>query len=413
MQIHALEFYAGIGGLHLALKRNRKFSARVVRAFDWDQNAIKVYEANHGEIVTKIDISTLSASFLASFQANLWLLSPACQPYTVLNPNAKGSLDPRAKSFLHLMQNVLPELVARKEQPKHLLIENVGGFEASTTRQFILSQLHSLGYTTAEFLLTPLQFGIPNSRLRYYLLAKAAPFVFPTSIQSGITYRCIPPPSDSDSDSSSAWIDPRDSETANVNAMEISHYLDSEEQDDSATYAIPDRVLEKWGRLFDIVLPTAKRSCCFTRGYTQLVERAGSILQTNMDLDTSKTFDFFFAAQAAGDTEVKVNAVSILHPLQLRYFTPSELLRIFHFNPPSTYTNAPLRIDPLVLDSNPRVDDTHRKPNFEPFIWPPNSGISTKTKYRLIGNSVNVHVVTQLIDFLFHGDVCGSELELF
>ncbi|KAJ8299724.1 hypothetical protein KUTeg_023784 [Tegillarca granosa] len=29
-----------------------------------------------------------------------------------------------------------------------------------------------------EFLLTPLQFGIPNARLRYYLIAKRKPLIF-------------------------------------------------------------------------------------------------------------------------------------------------------------------------------------------------------------------------------------------
>ena len=67
-----------------------------------------------------------------------------------------------------------------------------------------------------------------------------------------------------------------------------------------ALFRIPDRILKKWGRLFDIVLPSGTRSCCFTRGtsfllaranilmhagYTQLVERAGSILQMNEQLD--------------------------------------------------------------------------------------------------------------------------------
>ena len=56
-------------------------------------------------------------------------MSPACQPYTVLNPNAKGAADPRAQSFLHLMEEVLPTLAERGAAPTRLLIENVAGFE--------------------------------------------------------------------------------------------------------------------------------------------------------------------------------------------------------------------------------------------------------------------------------------------
>ncbi|KIK66108.1 hypothetical protein GYMLUDRAFT_158268 [Collybiopsis luxurians FD-317 M1] len=387
--VRALEFYSGIGGLHLALKCS-KVRGTVLKAFDWDQNAAKVYDANHGpSIATKKDITELDAHFLTSFRADLWILSPACQPYTVLNPDAKGSLDPRAKSFLHLVQNVLPELFALKTHPTHMLVENVGGFESSTTRQILLSQLHSLGYTTAEFLLTPLQFGIPNSRLRYYLLAKTAPFAFSTLIQPGMTYRSLPGFNDTDL---AAWVDPRDDPESSVDTdttLEVGYYLDEEDKDDPHPCAIPDKVLEKWGRLFDIVLPSAKRTCCFTRGYTQLVERAGSIIQMNPELDTTQTFDAFLTAQASGQP----NSVRILHPLRLRYFSPSELLRIFHFIPPS--------LPPFNGHGGDTVDnsspfDDNREPAF---VWP--EGISTKTKYRLIGNSVNVHVVTQLINFLY------------
>jgi tRNA (cytosine38-C5)-methyltransferase len=56
-------------------------------------------------------------------------MSPACQPYTVLNPKAKGAADPRAQSFLHLIENVLPALLERGAAPVRLLVENVAGFE--------------------------------------------------------------------------------------------------------------------------------------------------------------------------------------------------------------------------------------------------------------------------------------------
>lgn len=80
-------------------------------------------------ILTQVDISTLDADALEPFNANLWLLSPACQPYTVLNPRARGAADPRAHSFLHLIENVLPALVERGAAPTRLLVENVAGFE--------------------------------------------------------------------------------------------------------------------------------------------------------------------------------------------------------------------------------------------------------------------------------------------
>jgi len=78
---------------------------------------------------SQVDIGTLDADALQPLNSNLWLLSPACQPYTVLNPKAKGAADPRAQSFLHLIEVVLPALVERGAAPARLLVENVAGFE--------------------------------------------------------------------------------------------------------------------------------------------------------------------------------------------------------------------------------------------------------------------------------------------
>jgi tRNA (cytosine38-C5)-methyltransferase len=84
-------------------------------------------------------------------------------------------------------------------------------------------------------------------------------------------------------------------------------------------------------------------------------------------IQTAETFDKFLLAQDCGDER----AAEILRPLQLRYFTPEELLRLFCFEGVGSSST---------------------------FRWP--DSISTKTKYRLIGNSVNVLVVTALIEYL-------------
>ncbi|KAJ7795712.1 S-adenosyl-L-methionine-dependent methyltransferase [Mycena olivaceomarginata] len=367
----ALEFYSGIGGLHLALSRS-DVSVSVTNAFDWDQIACDVYSANYGRgVARKVDISTLTAGYLASLKATLWLLSPACQPYTVLNPSAKGELDPRAKSFLHLVQNIIPELAREDAHPTHFLVENVGGFEVTldTPLQNFFSPRYSLEFQTP--------------RLRYYLLAKRSPYSFrdlPSG--DGETLRHIP-------GRGSTWVDSRLVEQApdDNSVCEIREYLDPEPVDGCD---IPDKILCKWGRLFDIVLPSARRTCCFTRGYTQLVERTGSILQMNEDQDvshnlpfscgilthilqTTTVFDVFLQKQLSPTSADALDAVRTLNILRLRYFSPEELLRLFAF--------APLH------DSSPA------------FVWP--DSISRKTKYRLIGNSVNVKVVQELIGYLF------------
>ncbi|KAH9855794.1 S-adenosyl-L-methionine-dependent methyltransferase [Lenzites betulinus] len=373
MTVRALEFYSGIGGLHRALAQSAvPGGGSVVRAFDWDQAACRVYAANYGpNVVQKLDIGALRAADLAELNTDLWLLSPSCQPYTVLNPLAKGAEDPRAKSFIRLIEDVLPELVKMGRHPQRLLVENVAGFETSSTRERLLVNLRSSGYTILELLITPLQHGIPNSRLRYYLLAKASPLKFAgISGQEDRIWRHIP-------GRGSDWVDTRmhsGEEAPGIVVAEVRDYLDEQSYIEPHAHAIPEKVLTKWGRLFDIVVPSARRTCCFTRGYTKLVERAGSVLQMHEELDTTQTFDAFLEAQRAGDDD----AVRLLRPLRLRYFSPTELLRLFAFLPPSSSSSGGM---------------------VGSFVWP--EDISQKTKYKLIGNSVNVRVVTELINYLF------------
>ena len=186
----------------------------------------------------------------------------------------------------------------------------------------LLQTLKGLGYATLELLLTPLQFGIPNSRLRYYLLAKMAPlaFKFPADgePERDRVWRHIP-------GRGADWVDPRNGAPEGVEnpVDDVGSYLDIDDAEELEgqrhQHAIPDKVLEKWGRLFDIVPPSARRTCCFTRGawlyvnsvsiffwidstrhtlamymrvlgYTQLVERAGSVLQENEALDVRTSF---------------------------------------------------------------------------------------------------------------------------
>ena len=119
-----------------------------------------------------------------------------------------------------------------------------------------------LGFATRELLLTPLQFGVPNSRLRYYLVASRAKGAFEPSVYPPERIlRHIP-------GRAANWEDTRASgapDTVGNWVRRLRDYLDRETA--ATVNTVPDRVLMKWGRLFDIVLPSATRTCCFTRGH--------------------------------------------------------------------------------------------------------------------------------------------------
>jgi len=130
--------------------------------------------------------------------------------------------------------------------------------KTSRTRQTLLTVLSRLGYNVLELFLTPLSFGVPNSRLRYYLLARFEPFSFPGGTSTAGIMRHIP-------GRGTDWVDDRSQSEVTPGARAVRDYLDPPESS-LADCTIPPRVLEKWGRLFDIVLPASCRTCCFTRG---------------------------------------------------------------------------------------------------------------------------------------------------
>jgi len=170
-EVRALEFYCGVGGLHYSLLRARsrhtQESTKVVGAFDINPNANDTYEHNFGVRPCANSLYAVPPAKFDKLNANLWLMSPPCQPFT-RQGHQKDVNDGRSQSFLRLI-DILPEL---KNKPDHLLVENVVGFEVSEVRKALLKALRTNGYTCREFILSPRMFGVPYSRPRYFCVAK-------------------------------------------------------------------------------------------------------------------------------------------------------------------------------------------------------------------------------------------------
>ncbi|KAE8652193.1 hypothetical protein Csa_022276 [Cucumis sativus] len=167
-----LEFYSGIGGMRYSLL-SAGIHAKVVQAFDINDKANDVYEHNFGDRPYQGNIESLTAADIDSYQAHVWLLSPPCQPYTRQGLQ-KQSGDARAFSFL----KILELMVEASRPPVMLFMENVVGFETSDTHTKMIEILEKTGFSTQEFILSPMQFGVPYSRPRYFCLAKRKPLFF-------------------------------------------------------------------------------------------------------------------------------------------------------------------------------------------------------------------------------------------
>ncbi|XP_006364272.1 tRNA (cytosine(38)-C(5))-methyltransferase isoform X2 [Solanum tuberosum] len=294
-----LEFYSGIGGLRYSLLK-AAVNATVVEAFDINDVANDVYQHNFGHRPFQGNIQTLNAADLDSYNADAWLLSPPCQPYTRQGLQ-KGSSDARASSFLKILE-LVPQLL---RPPSYLFVENVVGFETSDTHAILVDILEKNNFVTQEFILSPLQFGQPYSRPRYYCLAKRKPLSFEVPEFNNQLLR-TPGPLLGQTESTMEreqllspeyWdellqacqpVDDflvfrtfgnrKDSSTYSFHANDSVKSDRSDEEND--VYFVPSSLIERWGSAMDIVYPHSKRCCCFTKSYYRYVKGTGSLLAT-------------------------------------------------------------------------------------------------------------------------------------
>ncbi|XP_063957025.1 tRNA (cytosine(38)-C(5))-methyltransferase-like [Lytechinus pictus] len=171
--LRVVEFFSGVGGLHCAVK-DCGVPCSVVAAVEINTVANAVYQHNFPEVnLMQRNLEGFSADDFSSFDADMFVMSPPCQPFTRVGLKGDKN-DARTNAFFNIMRN-LPQIAKR---PTYLLVENVKGFETSETRNFLVDTLQRCNYNFQEFLLSPMDIGIPNQRVRYFMLAKQRPLKF-------------------------------------------------------------------------------------------------------------------------------------------------------------------------------------------------------------------------------------------
>nr|XP_020041210.1 tRNA (cytosine(38)-C(5))-methyltransferase isoform X3 [Castor canadensis] len=311
--LRVLELYSGIGGMHHAL-RESCIPAQVVAAIDVNTVANEVYKYNfpHTQLLAKT-IEGITLEEFDSLSFNMILMSPPCQPFTRIGLQGDMS-DPRTNSFLYIL-DVLPRL---QKLPKYILLENVKGFEVSSTRDLLIRTIENCGFQYQEFLLSPTSLGIPNSRLRYFLIAKlqSEPLPFQTPGQVLVEFprmesehpqkyridtenkakvKKIEPNTCFESSThcsgkdailfkleTAEEIDRKYQQDSDLSVQMLENFL--EDDIDMNQYFLPPKSLLRYALLLDIVKPTCRRSTCFTKGYGSYVEGTGSVLQTAEDV---------------------------------------------------------------------------------------------------------------------------------
>ncbi|KAN0024790.1 hypothetical protein ACTFIV_009199 [Dictyostelium citrinum] len=368
-QLRVLEFYSGIGGMHYGLQESG-LDFQVIQSFDINTNANLNYKYTFNEDSSQKSIESYSVEDLEGFKANAWLMSPPCQPFTRLGLQ-KDDQDNRTNSFFHLL-DVLTKL---KVPPTYILIENVFGFAkkgSSNTRDHLLDTLTKMGYSFQEFHLSPQQFGLPNQRLRYFCIAKRNGKLNLKKEQQEEKVEKNEEKEDNklnnnNNNNNNNCIDNNNEDrydnlkildhipgysfhTTLEECDEISNYFDKDLTDDELyeKYKVPHNLLLSKGMLFDIKQKDSKTSNCVTKSYGKFIEGTGSIVQMDSNF------------------KADINDTKSLIPLRLRYFSPKEITRLHGFP--------------------------------EEFKFSPK--LTTIQCYRLIGNSLNVKIVSELLKVL-------------
>lgn len=106
---------------------------------------------------------------------NCILMSPPCQPFT-RNGNFKDVEDRRSDAFLAVCKIIKESQLSKLS---YILMENVMGFEKSQMRNIFMEALDAAEFHRQEFIISPTQIGVANTRHRYYCIArKEIPFIF-------------------------------------------------------------------------------------------------------------------------------------------------------------------------------------------------------------------------------------------
>ncbi len=182
MSLVACDVFAGGGGLSVGLK---EAGFQIASAVELDSHAFATYKANHPEVKAYLqDVRLITGKDLASGsptgKIDLLAGCPPCQGFCSLTAKYKRT-DERNSLVLEIGRLV------RELQPLAVMMENVPGLAKQGGDLFssLVMELTGLGYTVDWRVLQVADYGVPQNRRRFVLLAgRGFGIPFPTITHS-------------------------------------------------------------------------------------------------------------------------------------------------------------------------------------------------------------------------------------
>lgn len=167
----AVDLFCGAGGLSLGLKRA---GFKVLAAIDSDENACSTFKKNHkGTKVIVADLSKLKVDDLLNriniSKNDIALVAggPPCQGFSMANGKTRTKNNPKNRMVNHFVRFV------KEIQPSLFLMENVLGFRSIDEGRVVKklkTRFSKLGYKTNLVTLNAAYYGVPQNRLRVFLI---------------------------------------------------------------------------------------------------------------------------------------------------------------------------------------------------------------------------------------------------
>ena len=163
-----VDLFAGIGGLRKGLElalESFGINSKCLFSCEINNRAQETYHLNYNETPVG-DIRQVSALP----EHDVLLAGFPCQAFSYAGKQ-KGFADTRGTLFFEVERLI----EASSKKPTLLLLENVRGFtthDSGRTFETVKSRLESLGYHVNALLLNSSNFGVPQNRLRVYLVCQ-------------------------------------------------------------------------------------------------------------------------------------------------------------------------------------------------------------------------------------------------
>ena len=168
--IKAIDFFCGAGGLTRGLL---DAGISVVAGVDNDSRVQKTYESNNGPSrfiaadIKDIDIGTLRTELdIHPHEPTLYAACTPCQPFSTLN-TMQGE-DSRKSLLLDFAA------IVDQAPPDYIIVENVPGLNNATGKEIyqqFKKTLKKHGFRQAAGMLDAKEFGVPQTRKRFILVA--------------------------------------------------------------------------------------------------------------------------------------------------------------------------------------------------------------------------------------------------